>query len=163
MIYIQDETRYNDQVFHKKYSNEKLLNKYNAEIQQGCRDLVNKLKENINGTRIKQIKYNDTSIQDFIERKGYIDAHNRYVYYDDDSNRYVYTGCNEMKEFIDSFTKSSKNEPIVSIKLSGEFTNRVRINKEKLKIGKLEIILDNIIPPNKDYPTPSNVYFGKNK
>lgn len=154
---LQDETRYDKPVFHQKYNNEKLLNKYNNEIQRGCRDLVNKLKENINGTRIKEIKYYNIPIVDFIENK----RHN------DDRNKYVYTGCNEMKELINSFTKSSKNESIVSIKLSGEFTNTVRIDKEKLTIGKLEIILDNITPSHEKfgqyYPSPSNVYFGKKK
>jgi hypothetical protein len=152
-----------DEEYSEKVNNEKLFDFHKKDMEKGCEDLVEKLK-NIHNADIMYKK--DISDVFFTkeEKEKYKDK------------KYFYTQCWAMKHFMKTLNKNH-----IWLTTDKPFVNKIRVNEDKIKSNTIQydLIYDEItndvwtkegtkygyrsyykkVPV---YPSPENTFFGFN-
>lgn len=156
----QESIARSDPGYNEKLKEKELHTKYQDQMMEGCRIFVKEL-ENIN------------------EKKFYPGYTHSLIYRilntDNTKNsEYIYTGCPELKKFIAQFNSMNKDNQIKMNK-NDKFVNKITVNKEDVKNGKLNYELSYELEYKVEYqssgtrtgnvnvphpPSKDNVFFG---
>jgi hypothetical protein len=110
-----------DPVYEQKLKEKELDDKYKEQMMEGCRFFVKELK-NINDKKFSIGFKHDLAFQIATDKET--------------KSKYFYTGCPELKKFIDEFNSKDKNNQIHFNK-KDKFVNKISVNEEDVKNGKL--------------------------
>ena len=156
----QESIARSDPGYDQKLKEKDLDTKYMDKMEEGCRIFVKEL-ENIN-----EKKFSPDYTQSLIYRILNID--------NTKNSEYIYTGCPELKKFIAQFNSKNKNNQIKFNK-NDKFVNKITVNKEDVKNGKLNYELSYELEYKVEYqssgtrsgnvnvphpPSKDNVFFG---
>jgi hypothetical protein len=146
-----------DPEFDQKLKEKELDDKYKEQMMEGCRVFAKKL-ENINDKKFilgssSSLKYTISGAENY---------------------DYIYTGCPELKKFIAQFNCKTKSNQI-KINVNDKFINKIVVNEEDVKNGKLNYELSYELKYKDEYkseyprsgyikvpqpPSKDNVFFG---
>jgi hypothetical protein len=146
-----------DPKYNEKLKEKELDDKYKDQMMEGCRVFAKKL-EDINDKKFSlglssSLKYTIPGSENY---------------------DYIYTGCPELKKFIAQFNSKNKSNQI-KINVNDKFVNKISVNEEDVKNGKLNYELSYELEykdvyksgyPHSGYdkvpqpPSKDNVFFG---
>jgi hypothetical protein len=147
-----------DPEFDQKLKEKELDDKYKDQMMEGCRIFVNQI-QNINDKKFSLGYNHDLAFQIPTDKET--------------KSKYFYTGCPELKKFIDEFNSKDKNNQILFYK--DKFVNKISIYENDIKNGKLNYELSYDLDYNDVYksgylrpryvkipdpPSKDNVFFG---
>lgn len=156
----QESIARSDPGYDEKLKEKELNTKYQDQMMEGCKIFTKEL-ENIN-----EKKFSPGSTQSLIYRILNID--------NTKNSEYIYTGCPELKKFIAQFNSKNKDNQIKFNK-NDKFVNKITVNKEDVKNGKLNYELSYELEYKVEYqssgtrsgnvkvphpPSKDNVFFG---
>lgn len=118
----QESIAHSDPGYNEKLKEKELHTKYQDQMMEGCRIFVKEL-ENIN-----KKKFSPGFTRSLVY--GILNTN------DTKNSEYIYTGCPELQKFIAQFNSKNKDNQI-KMNENDKFINKITVNKEDVKNGKL--------------------------
>ena len=153
----QESIARSDPKYNEKLKEKELYTKYQDQMMEGCRIFTKELE-----------KINDKKF--LLSTSNHLKFHIPGA----ENHEYIYTGCPELKNFIAQFNSKNKLNQI-KINKNDKFVNKMTVNEEDVKNGKLNYELSYELEYKDEYksgyprsgyikvphpPSKDNVFFG---
>ena len=156
----QESIARSDPGYDEKLKEKELYAKYQDQMMEGCRIFTKELE------KINEKNFSPGFTHSLIYRILNTDSTKK--------SEYIYTGCPELKKFIAQFNSKNQDNQI-KINKNDKFVNKITVNKEDVKNGKLNYELSYELEYKDEYqkngnrsgyikvpqpPSKDNLFFG---